>query len=352
MATTTHTLRARIESIYLSQRPAMPRRLVSEELNRHPDSGIGECSSQTLICHHATDVQILNKDRLVFANNLCREFVNEVFPGIADLFVNLGDTKFGFLSVSGPFLFTGERLLCSLQLPLSFLQWLRRIELGAIGCSRKGGQAKVDANGFDCLGSFWKWFIDSKRDVVATTRSLANRYRTGLQLEGARPLDTQYPNLGDGQDFLIELKGRARELGRLNAIFLLKRRIASTLFPKVDERSLQMAQTLLSRNRTDFVQPNRFRLLLQYSQPVRSGCIVDSLLLFVPRLCTQCQRPVVNKPDTAERPRQLLLLLWCRVKAVFESANQYLQFTTLTCKIKENGIPPTIETVGFLPKSL
>src|SRR5882672_5059709 len=99
MTTRRAQLRRRKESIQRQVCPAVPVSLVFQFAEYFPERRISNVFGKIMILYHPGYVQSFDIDRLVFANDLRREFLNRVSSGIADFGVQFGYSKPGFLSI-------------------------------------------------------------------------------------------------------------------------------------------------------------------------------------------------------------------------------------------------------------
>src|SRR5882672_10557121 len=99
MTTRRTQFRRRKESIQRQVCPAVPVSLVFQFAEYFPERRIRDVFGKIVIPGHPGHVQSFHKDRLVFANDLRREFLNRVSSGIADSGMQFGYSESGFLSI-------------------------------------------------------------------------------------------------------------------------------------------------------------------------------------------------------------------------------------------------------------
>ena len=327
----------RIESVDSDQPSPVPSALVLQLAGELAPTGITDSSGQRVVSHHIPDGEILDHNRLVFTDESSRQLVEEVVPGVGNPLVDRGDLNTGLVPILRSFLLSGQGFLRPLQLFHFSAQWAWRVEFGAIRRRSKSSKSKVDANRGFSLRHLQQRLIHAESDVIAARRCTAYRNSGGFHSEFARPFDLEPADLRERQSGSIPLKGRARELGRLRAMFTFERGIGCPLLPEVHKGGLQVPEALLRGHRTDLVQPSGFWLPLQISEFSRGGRVIDAFLILVPRLRTQSECPVVYVANRSESSRQQNFLFWRGVKAIFESPNHYSQYSILACKPKGDG---------------
>ena len=92
-------LRRRKESIQFQIGPSVPGRLVFQFAEYLTERRIRDVSGKIVILYHPGHVQSFDIDRLVLADDLRREFLKRIPPGIADSGMQSGYYKPGFLSI-------------------------------------------------------------------------------------------------------------------------------------------------------------------------------------------------------------------------------------------------------------
>jgi hypothetical protein len=97
MATRRTQLGRREELIKMQVCPAVPCRLVFQFAEYLGKRRICDVFSKIVVLNHPGHVQSFDKDRLVLADDLGREFLKRVPSGIADFGVQFGYFKSGFL---------------------------------------------------------------------------------------------------------------------------------------------------------------------------------------------------------------------------------------------------------------
>jgi len=91
-----------------------------------------------MILNHPGHIQSFDKDRLVLADDLCRELLKRVSSDIADSGVQSGYSESGFLSIVAVFDLARQTALKYLQSPLKFSERARIFEFLAIaGCGQR-----------------------------------------------------------------------------------------------------------------------------------------------------------------------------------------------------------------------
>jgi len=143
------------ETIQLKIRSSVPARLVIEFPKDLGERRIPNVFGKAMILHHPGDVQTFDKDRLVLADDLRREFLNRVSSDVADLGVKPGYFEFGFLSIITALDLAGETALQFLQSLFSPQERARIFKPLSVAGNCKGLDADINPDlGFDLL----EWF--------------------------------------------------------------------------------------------------------------------------------------------------------------------------------------------------
>ena len=100
VATGAARLAARKEAIDFDQRTTVPFRFVAELADEFRPASIRDCTREAPILDHSTDVQILDDNRLVFANESSAELVGIVPASIGDSGVQAGKLQARLVAIS------------------------------------------------------------------------------------------------------------------------------------------------------------------------------------------------------------------------------------------------------------
>src|SRR5215475_8137641 len=129
MPTRRTQLRRRKKPVQWQIGSPIPFGLVSEFAEYFPKRRINDVFGQRVILRHPGHVQSFDKDRLVLADDLRREFLNRVSSGIADSGVESGYFMFSFLAIVTALDLARQAALKPLQPLFSFDQWARVFNL-------------------------------------------------------------------------------------------------------------------------------------------------------------------------------------------------------------------------------
>src|SRR5215813_15327692 len=150
MTTRRAQLGRREEPIQFKLRSSIPARFVikfSEDLG---ERRIREMLGKIVILEHPGDVQPFDKDRLVLADELRREFLNRLSPGVADSGLELSHFELGFLPILAALDLAGETTLKLLPSLFSSRERARVFESLSVAGRGEGLHADVSADlGFD-----------------------------------------------------------------------------------------------------------------------------------------------------------------------------------------------------------
>src|SRR5215468_7754921 len=132
MATRRTQFRRRKELIQRQIDSAIPVRFVFQLPEYFPERRIRNVFGKIVVLNHPGHVQSFDKDRLVLANDLRREFLNRVSSDIADFGVQFGYFESSLPAIIASFDLTRQTTLKSLQSLLSPDEWARVIEFFAV----------------------------------------------------------------------------------------------------------------------------------------------------------------------------------------------------------------------------
>jgi len=111
---------------------------------------IREMLGKIVILEHPGDVQPFDKDRLVLADELRREFLNRLSPGVADSGLELSHFELGFLPIITALDLAGEATLKLLPSLFSSRERARVFKSLSVAGRGEGLHADVSADlGFD-----------------------------------------------------------------------------------------------------------------------------------------------------------------------------------------------------------
>ena len=319
-----------------------------DSADRVTDSCIAQAASKAVVFDHAAQVEVFDADHIETGYKAPRQFVGNVLAGVCDLLVQHGDPLPLPLVAVRALHLAGKGLLLAFHLPLVAVRVLRIGDALAGGERGEAADAEVDANRLACFWERRGLNVHHHRDEVLAGR-LANHGHGGrVYRHMLGPLDLERADLGQHKALIANLKleGGTGVFSRLAAILPFEGRVLGALLKEVAERGLKMAQRILNWNAGHFVQPDRFRLALQYGQR-SAGLDVVHPLAVLERFGALVKAPVVDVPHAAERLRKLLGLRIGWVASEGPSLFHALHYTVASCKMQWNAIPPRPERRGL-----
>lgn len=315
-------LAARKEPVDLCQAPSIPCTLVGELAHELTPTRAGDCARQTTVLDHILDAQVLNHDRLVFANELSRELVNKVLSLVGDFGVEFCDSLPRFLAILGAFDLARESLLGSLERREGSVEPTRIV---SVFTGRECGEAvEPEVNpdgmlkGIESLERLDDIF-NQKADVPATRRVEGHGDRAWLSVlwKGPRPPNVErFLQLGKGELVLAPGEAVARELRFASVTTLFELGIASFLLEEASEVLMEVTECLLEGNFTWLPQKSELFLLLPLSEPGALLSVTKSAVLVFPCFLAISESLVVNQTNTAEGLAKQGLLLGCGIEAI------------------------------------
>src|SRR5215510_11622010 len=146
MATRRVQFRRREEPIQWKIGPAVPFRLVLQFTEYFTKCRINDVLSKIVVLNHPGHVQSFDKDRLVLANDLRREFLKRVPSGVADFGVQFGYFKSGLLPIIAVLDLARQSALKSLQSLFPFEERVRIFKFLALASRGQSFDADIDTD--------------------------------------------------------------------------------------------------------------------------------------------------------------------------------------------------------------
>jgi hypothetical protein len=317
------------KAIYFHQGATIPLAFILKLSNQFTPSCIRNVTGKGTVLNHVSESQVLNRYYLVFAYQLIRQLVQKIFSGIFDPSLNSSYSKSCFLSIFRAFLSSGKSFLCSSKLAILAIKMFGVINLNSITSCHQTSQSCIQTNFFSrCWQRFNCRVINQERNKPTSTRFELDSHCRRIAFNG----EISTPNyiqrvfaLGKPQLSVLPLESGASKLGIPAIPFLFEVGVFSPFRPEVGERNLKMAQCLLKRYATNFVEKSKFLFFFPVGKHRRSLSVSDSLLSLIPSFSTSSQSFVVNEPSAAHRPTQERLLFGRWVEPIFVGALGHLQ---------------------------
>ena len=118
MTTVKASLGGRVPLVNLDEGTPIPRCFVFQLPDKLTPTHVGDGFRQAVVFDHVLDVQTLDADHLVFADDASRELVLRVTASITDASVDLGDLEMSLIPVLRTFFLLGKTSLGACQLLL------------------------------------------------------------------------------------------------------------------------------------------------------------------------------------------------------------------------------------------
>lgn len=307
-----------IEPINLDQFPSVPCGFVVELADELGPSGVTDSPCKGVVLHHVLYSKTLNDDRLVFADQFCRELVCKVEAFISDSCVDTGDPKTRFHAVARTSLLTAQAALSTFELPQRSLQVLGIATMKPVGRDSDIVQSKINAdhaiNGWQ--GNGIGAFAEYAHEV--TIRSiLCNGHRSRDAIYGTTPDDVKrLVHLRKAKNSPVELEGARCKLSALFTMLLLERWESAAFGEEGVECLFLMSESLLKRDAGDLSKPYQLWLLFQLRETRGQFLVSGVLAISVVDVRSKAQCPVPDKPAAAESLSEEGLLFLGRVKPI------------------------------------
>jgi len=314
-------LGTREPAINRHQFPAIPAALVIKHISQLVPGSIRDGSGQLVVLEHAAHVQILDYDRLVFADESSGEFMQVVGSLVGDSRVYSSNFPSRLDPISRTSSFSGKSSLCEGE-AFSVSGFVLRVgDFLSIRQRYQAREPNIQPDRSGCVRQRLDRPVLHEQTYEPATCAVTgygDRGRLRAFRKRPRPYDGQwFRHLRKPQLAVPEIEGRASVLCRSSRFPLrLEAGVLGSSLPKRNKSTLQMPQSLLQWYRGNFVKECQFFGLLPACK--QRGCFViaDPSSLRVPRFGSNMQSLIVDKSDASEGSRQFHFLYGCRVEAV------------------------------------
>ncbi len=290
--------------------------------------------AQAAVLHHVLDCQRLHTYDLVLAYEAGRELMQEVTASIPDASVNACNLDACLVSVLGTLFLLRVAALSLCQLLFILVEELRIADKFARRQGHKRPKAKVSTDRFVTCGQVLNVLFDQDADKVSVSTVFGDGDRRGDSAIGKRagPANIEgFAHLGKGDVSIMPRESCANISSTLLIPFLVESRIGGSALKEVEERSIQMSQSLLQWDRSHIREPVVLILLFQVREHGRKVFVVQTNAVLVVRIGTLAQRPIVHKAATAKLTSQNVFLFLSGIYSVLESS--FLLTHSLHCSM-------------------
>ena len=326
MTTRRTQFRRRKEPIQRQIDSAIPVRFVFQLPEYFPERRIRNVLGQIVVLNHPCHVQSFDKDRLVLADDLRREFLKRVSAGIADFGVQFGCFKLRFLAVIAPISFARQATLKSLQSLFAPEERARVFQFLPVAGRGQGLNADIYADfGFSLLERLDICFNEDT-DKIASARVSTDRQVQEFCVvwKPSAPYNVQRLGLLGESDPSVSIAEGIRSIAsRLVSAPGFEGWILRSLLEEIREGRIEVTQRLLERDRTDFGKKGFLGLLFPLGEFCRGGLIADGFLLLPPGGGTIFQGLIVDIASATKGLCKLRGLLVSREESVFEGLFDY-----------------------------
>lgn len=311
----------------------IPCGLVLQLSDQFTPTTIANGSRQFVVSYHSLHMQILNRNHLIFAYQLSGQLMQKVLSRILNSSLNPSHSQPCFISVVRPFLLLSQSLLSFLQ---SLVQSIEMSRVRDLLPSRERSHARnAQANPHLAITGFkglYCWVIHQQGDKPSTRSVQPHCHSRRNAMFG----DLATPSYGQGFfafceiEFTVNiLKSRLCELCTSTVPLFLERWVFCNALPKVFVSPLQVPKTLLQRDTTDIIEKMQAIVFLPLRKDCRRLLIADFLLSFAKGFRSLMQHFVIHQSNAPQSLTQYLLLLWSRVKPIFESLLRISHFSVI-----------------------
>ena len=327
VATSGTCLAAGVEAVDLHELPAVPDTLVRQKGQEHTPSCVRDDSGEAVVADHPSDVQILDDDHLVFANESSGEFLHLVAATVGHLGVETSELDSSLVPVAASFLLSVER---TRKAPLALHLSGVVLEVGDLLSGGERGQgvdAEVDTDGGLELGQRAHGLVLAEQGHVPAlggVQGYRGARRLGAFWEWPGPADVERGvHLGQRQLTVREAKSTASKLGRTTGALLLEAGVLRPLGEEIGVGGLKVAQRLLNGNAGHLVEKSKLGILLPRGERSALSRVTDGFLARGPGFRTFMQRSVVDQAATPNSSTKQDFLLGGGIEAILKPSQRH-----------------------------
>ncbi len=279
-----------------------------------------------MIFQHPGHVQSFDKDRLVLADDLRREFLKRVPSGVTDFGVQPRHFQSGLLPIGAVFDLARQAPLKPLQSLFASDERARIFKFLALASRGQRLNANVYADFGFGLPERLDVGFNKDADKIASACIPADRQINdfGIVWKPTTPGNIERLGLlGQSDATIFKGEGIGGIANRLALASRFKFRILRSLLEEISESRIQIKQGLLKHDSADFGKKGFLGLLLPLSEFGRCKLIADGFLLLLPGRSAIFQGLIVNIASAAEGFSQLGRLFISREESVFEGLLDY-----------------------------
>lgn len=303
------------EAVNLNQLLPSPTAFVFKHQHKAAETCVTDVLGQFTVSDHTPNVEVFDGNHIKPAHKVGSDFVQVVNTGVTQFLVNTGNLDALTVPASGAFGFPAQKTLGFRQFLFVGAREFQIRDALTITESGQSVNSQINPDGFTCLSEMLRSFIQHQRNVVAAGLCFTDSNSSGVARKGTRPADFQFTNLGQAQNPVPVFESRGSVFGTLLIPLTLELRVFGPTGKEVTESCLQIPQTLLQRDTTDFIEPLMFCCLFKGSQGGRRLVVVN-LLTIGPCISTQPQGPVVHISGTPKHFAQLMRLCGSGIEPV------------------------------------
>ena len=275
---------------------------------------------------HPDYVQPFDKDRLVLADDLRREFLKHIPSVVTDFGVQSRHSQSGLCPIITILVLTRQPTLKYSQSLFMLNERARIFNLLAVAGRSKRHNTNIYTN--LCFGLFERFNVGFNKDAdkIASTGVPADRQIDDFSVIRKRAAPNHIERFGllcqyDSTVSKGECVGGVASRLAMTARF--KFRILRSLLEEVRESCIEITQRLLKNNRTDLGKEGFLRLLFPFGEFQCGIVIAEGFLLLLPSLAAIVQCLIVNIASAAEGSGKLSSLLISREEPVFKILLDY-----------------------------
>ena len=318
------SLRGRKETINLLKPDSFPFGFILNLTDEFRPTIVRDGFGKAMIPEHSLYMEVLGKDRLVFAYQPMTEFVKKIGSLIGNLFVNMSYLDACLVSVFASLLLAGKTALSPLQFLFRFSKKFRRINPLSFGCHKEGFHPEVNSDLQTC-----SLCLDIQGNFTQNRGKILPRWIHGDGDMFCFPIRASVKSCFKRLDFRDGEKSgfgvNAKILRYCEALFLsffLEGRKLKSISKEMGIGCVKMSKGLLERLGIGLIKPGKFRLLFQLSKHPGRIMVVKALLFFAfihgVVVNTLSKKMIVDEATLTKLIDKNLLLFFGRVNAISE----------------------------------
>jgi len=325
MAAAGARLARRVEGVHLQDGRTAPCSLVSEHSKERRPARVRNGTRKMVVPQHIPDLQVLDGDHLVFADQPCCELLQEVLADVSDMLVNAGNADTLLVAVARTWHLPCKAALLPREFPLILSEDAGIGNRFAIAVSEEFFKPDINA---ELARTTWREsdiFLDAKRNKVFAGCCARDGGIQDASLKVAALADADVAELRQSQTvFVIEADAALlipRAVALLMPPFRLEARVSRDFLEELLKSCVKIPQSSLQCHGICFFQPRSILATFQIRQELASFSKTDRTVVGIPFVAPQGEEMIVHETAASERSVDAGCLCRIRVDSKFVAAS-------------------------------